>query len=315
MRVIVAGGSGFLGRALVAALIGRGDDVIVLTRSPRTATDAPSGAGGSLRDVEWHPMDDAARGASGWMTAVDGADAIVNLTGASIGEGRWTKARKAELRDSRTRPTRKLVDAVRAAARRPAVFVQAAGVGIYGTSSNTVIDESFPPGDDFLAQLGITWEAEAQPAAALGCRLVILRSGVVLGRNASAVAKMAMPFRFFVGGPVASGQQYLSWIHLDDWVSLVIWTLDTPAVNGVINATSPEPVTNAEFSRAMGRALRRPSWFPVPAPILRLLFGEMAETVLIRGQRAVPKRARELGFRFSHPGIGDAMRDIFRRRR
>jgi len=309
MRVVVAGGSGFLGGHLVSALAERGDEVVVLTR--RAPRPIHSRGFGSIRDVEWHPADPREGDTPFWQTMVDGAGAVINLTGASIGDGRWTKTRKATLRDSRVVPTRRLIDAVRQASNRPAVFLQSAGVGIYGTETEGAVDETFPPADDFLGRLGVEWEAQAQPAAALGCRLVVLRNGVVLGRDGGAIAKMAMPFRFFVGGRVATGRQYLSWIHRDDWVALVLWALDTPTVSGIVNATSPQPVTNAEFSRALGQALGRPSWMPVPALVLRLLFGEMADTVLIKGQRAVPRRALDLGFRFRHPEIREAMWSVF----
>jgi uncharacterized protein (TIGR01777 family) len=300
MKIVIAGGTGFLGQALARRLEDAGHDVVVLTRD---ATRARPGVAGRL--VTWDP--DTPVGA--WTAEIDGADAIVNLAGADLAERRWTDDRKAELRESRISSTRSLVTAARGAARRPAVFLQASAIGFYGTDdTGREIDESFPPGNDFLARLCVAWEAEAHPAAALGCRLVIMRNGVVLAPDGGAGRKLRRPFKLFVGGPIASGQQYVSWIHRDDWVAMAAWALANADVSGVVNATSPNAVTNEELSRAMGRALRRPSWLRVPGFALRALVGEMAGPALIRGQRVVPRRAVELGFRFARPEIDDGVR-------
>jgi hypothetical protein len=303
MKIVLAGGSGSLGRALVERLAAEDHGVVVLSR--RTS-GPPLPAG--VRRVAWVPDGTAGE----WARDLAGADAIINLTGAGIADARWTRARKAELRSSRVLPTRSLVTAIRNAATRPAVFIQHCAVGYYGMDTGTQeLDESYPPGDDFLSELAVAWEAEALPVANLGCRLVTTRTGVVLMADAGALPQMARPFRFFVGGPVASGRQYLSWIHLEDWVGLMVWLLRTPTVSGVVNVTAPQPVTNAEFSRAIGRALRRPSWAPVPAFVLRLLFGELAD-VLITGQRVIPRRAVDGGYTFRHPEIGEALIDLLR---
>jgi uncharacterized protein (TIGR01777 family) len=194
------------------------------------------------------------------------------------------------------------------------VFIQHCAVGYYGSSlSDRILDESAPAADDFFGRLASAWEAEARPIADLGLRLVIVRAGVVLERGGGALPKMLMPFRFLVGGPVASGRQYLSWIHVGDWVRLMCWAIDTPSVSGPINATAPNPVTNREFSSALGRAVHRPSWAPVPALVLRVLFGEMAEAALINGQRVVPRRAGELGFTFEYPTIDAALSELIGR--
>lgn len=299
MRIVIAGGSGFLGRPLAAHLSARGHDVVTLTRGGATPSSGPA------RSVAWTP-DGRATGA--WPAALDGADVVINLAGAGIADKRWTTSRKEELRSSRILSTRSLVAAIRGAAKKPAVFVQGSAVGYYGTPKGEPRDESFPPGSDFLATLAVDWEAEARPAEALGCRVVLVRSGVVLARDGGAVKKMRLPFLFFVGGPIGSGRQYLSWIHRDDWIALVAWIIDTPGAQGAMNATSPNPVTNFEFSRALGRALHRPSWLPVPGLALRALVGQAADVALLRGQRVVPKRALELGFVFTYPEIGLAMR-------
>jgi uncharacterized protein (TIGR01777 family) len=294
MKIVIAGGSGFLGRALAEHLVGRRHDVVILTRSGHV-----SRATGS-RPVIWDP--DGTAGTA-WAREIDGANAIVNLAGAGIADKRWSRRRKDELRDSRVKSTRSLAAAVRAASAKPSVFVQVSGVGFYGNAGDEAIDESFPPGDDFLAQLCVAWEAQAHPVTALGCRLVIVRNGIVLARSGGALKKLMPPFQFFVGGPIATGRQYVSWIHRDDWVALITWALETSSVSGVVNGTAPNPVTNAEFSRAIGHALHRPSWLPVPAIALRIMVGQLADHGLITGQRVVPKHALAQGFAFKYPEI------------
>ena len=306
MKIVIAGGTGTLGRELTKALMADGHSVVALTRTPESEP-----AAGGARQVGWTPDGTA----GDWANELADAHAVVNLAAAGIADARWTARRKAVLRSSRVLSTRSLVAAIRGLSTRPAVFVQQGGVGFYGTAAgDRELDESFPPGDDFMGRVAVAWEAEALPAGALGCRLVILRTGVVLIAGEGALGRMITPFKWFVGGPVASGRQYLSWIHLEDWIRLLRWALTTPEVSGVINATAPQPVTNAEFSKALGRAVRRPSWVPVPGFLLRLLFGEVADAVLIRGQRVVPRRAQELGFTFTHPEIGEALADAVRRR-
>jgi len=302
MKVVIAGGTGFLGRALVDHLAAHGHEVISLSRSG--PAPGPSGS----RRVDWQP--DGTPGP--WAREVESADAIVNLAGAGIADRRWSAARKEELRVSRVLSTRSLVSAVRAAAKKPATFIQGSAVGFYGVSGDQAIDESFPPGDDFLGSTCVIWEAEAHPVEALGCRLVRIRTGIVLAKDGGALPQMAMPFRFFVGGPIASGRQFMSWIHRDDWLHLVRWALETPTVSGVFNATAPNPATNAEFSKALGRALHRPSWLPVPGFALRILFGEFATHGLVGGQRVVPKRALDAGFSFIYPDLGDALTSALR---
>ena len=307
MRIVIAGGSGFLGQRLASALADDGHAVTVLTRGDPGLRDARISA------VTWTPDGTApARDspAGAWTREVDAADAIVNLAGAGIADRRWTHRRKALLHASRTASTRSLVAAVAAAAPRSRVFLSGSAVGYYGNTGEATIDESSPPGTDFLARLCVDWEADAH--AVSGCRLVIMRTGVVLARGEGVLAKLVPPFLLFGGGPIASGRQWMSWIHADDWVSMMRWAIETPAVTGPINGTAPNPARNADFSRALGRALHRQSWLPMPAAILRILVGEIADVALAAGQRVLPVQATRLGVSFTHPDLDAALAAAFR---
>jgi uncharacterized protein len=299
MTVVIAGGTGFLGTALATALRADGHRVRVLTRRPR-----------HIDDVAWNPNPDAT-GVQPWTTAIDGSDAVINLAGESIAGTRWSKARKAAIRDSRMRATGALILAIRDLQRRPPIFISASAVGFYGNRGDEVLTEESSRGNDFLADVCRDWERIAMEAATVS-RVVRLRTGVVLGKGGGALPPMALPFRFLVGGPVGSGTQYLSWIHIDDWVAMVRWALQTDAVSGAINATAPAPVTNAEFARTLGRALHRPSFMRTPAFALRLLLGaEMAEALVLGGQRVLPARAEAMGFAFKHGALESALRAVY----
>jgi uncharacterized protein (TIGR01777 family) len=297
VRILVAGGSGFLGQALVQRLRRGGHDVGILTRRARP---------GAADHIVWTPDGTAGE----WHRAVDGADAIVNLAGEGIADARWTNARKQALRESRILSTRSLVSAMRAATTRPHVFVSASGIGYYGDRGAALVTEDTPAGADFLATLCVEWEREAQAASDL-TRVAMLRSGLVLHASGGALGRMLLPFRLGIGGRLGSGAQYLPWIHRDDWTHMVEWMLQTSSVEGAMNVTAPQPVTNAEFTRTLGRALRRPTVLPVPAAALRLVFGELADT-LLTGQRAIPQRGERLGFRFQYANIDDALQQLLR---
>jgi uncharacterized protein len=295
MHVVVAGGSGFLGRALVARL--RNDRTVkVLTRQPRP---------GEPDDVPWAP--DGTAGS--WAHVIEGAQAIVNLAGEGIADRRWTDARKAALRTSRLDATRSLVAAIDAASTPPAILVSASGVGYYGFRGDEVLDEQAPPGTDFLAKLCVEWEAAAR-AASGRTKVAVVRSGLVLDPSGGALKRMLLPFKLGVGGPIGSGRQYFPWIHRADWVGLVAWLVDRTPTDR-FNATAPETVTNGEFARALGRALHRPAVLPVPAFALRLALGELSDA-LLTGQRPIPAHAQALGFTFNFPTIEGALRDLFR---
>ena len=301
MSIVIAGGSGFLGSALARALATDGHDVTILTR--RTGTTAP--AQPRISSLSWTP--DGTVGP--WAHAINGAAAVVNLAGESIAARRWSDAQKQKLRDSRLLATRSLTAAVRQVARPPAAFISGSAVGYYGDRGEETLTEASPPGSDFLARLGIEWEAAAKEVASL-TRVALVRTGIVLDRKGGALPKMLPPFQMFVGGPLGSGTQYMPWIHKDDWVRLVAWMVAADGARGAVNATSPSPVTNAEFSKALGRALKRPSLLPAPAFALRIALGEMADALLLSGQRALPVRATDLGFSFRYSNIDEALASV-----
>ena len=292
MQVIIAGGSGLLGSALARALRADGHAVAALTRTPRAAGD-----------IAWDPELPGE-----WRAAIGSADAVVNLAGEPIAGRRWTAARKRAILDSRLRATRALAVAI-AGSNRPPVFISGSAVGVYGPHGDETVTEATPPGSDFLAEVCRAWEHEADAVAGRS-RVVLLRTGVVLAREGGALPQMALPFSFFAGGPIASGQQYVPWIHIDDWVAMTAWAVMTAAVRGPLNVTAPHPVTNRELSGALGRALHRPSLLPAPAVALRLALGEMADAV-VNGQRVLPAKALALGFEFRYPTLDAALRALY----
>jgi uncharacterized protein len=298
MRIVIAGGTGFLGGALTAALRADGHDVVVLTR--QTATLPPGLA-------SWTP--DGTAGA--WARVVDGADAVINLAGAPLDEKRWTEPRKRVLVESRVLATRSLATAIAAAGRPPALFLSSSAVGYYGPRGEEAVTESDAAGADFLARLVVQWEAEATTATS-GTRVVLLRSGIVLAPDGGALARMLLPFRIGLGGPFGNGRQYMSWIHRQDWIDLVRWLLTSDA-RGPINATAPAPEPNEAFAATLGRVLRRPHLLRAPPFALRLALGEMADAALLAGQRVLPARAQALGFRFQWPALEPALRDLLGR--
>ncbi len=298
MRVLITGGTGFLGRALAARLQEAGYEVIVLSRRPEQARLPPG-----VQATRWD-----GRTATGWAHLADGAFALINLAGESIGQ-RWTAATKQRIRESRLNAGRAVVEAIAAARTKPQVLLQASAVGYYGPRGDERLTEEDPPGNDFLARLAVDWEASTQPVEAMGVRRVILRTGLVLERDGGALARLLLPFRLFVGGPLGNGRQGWSWIHRADWVEAVKFLMERPDARGPYNLTAPQPVSNAEFSRILGRVLGRPSWLPVPAIALRLVFGEGAD-FLLTGQFVLPQRLLKAGFTFRYPDLESALRAI-----
>lgn len=305
MRIVLAGATGFLGKPLTTRLVTAGHAVTVLTRRPAVPpASGPEGPPPRVQVIEWQP--DGTAGP--WASVVDGADAVVNLSGAPLAPRRWTPGRKRVLIDSRVLPNRSLVAAIAAAKTRPRLLVSASGAGYYGDCGDRTITEEAPPGDDFLGRLALEWEGAANAAHSLGTRVVTVRTGLVLGQGGGVLAPMLPPFKLGLGGPFGNGQQYWPWVHLDDWLALVEFTLAQPALDGPFNNSAPEPATNEEVSRTLARVLHRPSVFRVPAFVLRLAMGEMADGLLLSGQRAVPARALSMGFRFRYESLEAALR-------
>ncbi|MBC8159703.1 MAG: TIGR01777 family protein [Roseiflexaceae bacterium] len=302
-RIVVTGATGLIGRGLCAALIGRGDQVVVFSRNPGAARDKVAGA---AEYVAWDAAEDGA-----WASALDGADAVVNLGASSLFEQRWTDAFKREIRDSRVIGTRGIVGAIGRATRKPAVLVNASAVGIYGNRVHERLDESSSLGHDFLANVCREWEAEATKAAPLGTRVVLLRTGIVLDPGEGALKQLMLPFQFGIGGPVLPGTQWISWIHRADEVDLILQSLDDPGISGPLNATAPNPQTNAQFSRVLGVAMGRPSWIPVPGFAVRAVIGGASETVT-NGQYVLPAKALAHGYRFRFENSEAALRDLLR---
>jgi hypothetical protein len=300
MNTLVTGGTGFIGRRLVAALRARGNAVTVLSRD---AVRARSLLGDQVECLDWDP----AQAEGPWEKALARADGVVNLAGEPVLARHWNDAVKTRIRESRVQGTRHLVEAMARAGARPRVLVNASGVDYYGDTGDTAVDEGAPPGDTFLARVCVAWEAEAQRAAALGVREVRLRTGVVLGEAGGALAQMERAFRLFVGGAVGGGRQWLPWIHLDDVVGVILRALDDEAVTGPVNVVAPEPVRMLALAREVGRALRRPSWAPVPAFALRIVLGEAA-SVLVQSKRVLPGVLRRLGFAYRYTDLAEALR-------
>ncbi len=299
--VVVTGGTGLIGRHLVAALRARGVPVVVFTRRPDAQPPRP---GVSFRG--WTPQQPEAL-----QAGLRHARAVFNLVGANISQGRWTARRKAELYHSRVEAGRALAQAIAGlpAAQRPAVFLQMSAVGYYGDQGDRILTEDAQPGNDFLARLCVDWEASAAAVAEAGVRYVVLRTGVVLARDGGALPLMVRPIRWFVGGPLAGGRFYLPWIHIADQVAAMLFLMETSEAQGAFNVTAPEPVPQAVFVRTAARLLHRPAWLPAPRWALRLALGELA-AALTTSLRAVPARLQALGFSFRYPSLDLALQDL-----
>lgn len=300
MKVLVTGATGLIGSALCDALYARGDDVVGLTREPsRARSDNPR--------VSWHKWEPMLERPD--PAAFDGVDGVVHLLGERIDQ-RWTEEAKRKIMESRRTGTHNLVQGIEALERKPKVLVSQAAIGYYGDRGAEEVEESDGPGDGFDSEVVQAWEQAAHEIDGSGVRLVVLRTGHVLTPRGGFLKELLTPFKLGVGGPLAGGDQYVSWIHVEDEVGLIIWALDNEKVSGAINATAPEPVTNKEFSKALGRAVNRPAIMPVPGLVLDLKFGREFGQVLRGGQRVMPRRAVELGYEFKHPQLDAALDDL-----
>ncbi|MCJ7659907.1 MAG: TIGR01777 family oxidoreductase [Anaerolineales bacterium] len=304
MRIIITGGSGLIGLALTRSFVKDEHDVILLSRNPKRVSELPSGA----RVVQW----DGAT-ADGWSELVEGADAIINLAGENIaGEGffpdRWTEERKRRIRTSRLNAGKAVTHAIQTAEHKPGVVVQASAIGYYGPSEDLVVTEDNPPGDDFMAEVCQDWENSTAGVEELGVRRVVTRGSIALSSEGGAFTRLLFPFKLYAGGPLGSGEQYISWIHMADQVGAIRYLIDNQAARGVFNLSSPNPVTNKEFAQTIGKVMRRPSFIPVPEFAFRTMFGEVS-TVVVDGQRVHPKRLQEIGYQFKFPELEPAVRE------
>lgn len=298
MKIVLTGGTGFIGYSLQNSLIQQGHELIVLSRRPVQDSNP------SVRYVLWEPT----RG-NEWELSLRGADACVNLAGEPIAAKRWTKAQKLKIIESRCDATHALAHAIQKLEKKPKVLINASAVGWYGPRGDEIITEEQRPGTDFLAQTCKAWETHAVRAEDFGLRVVRLRIGIVLEKGGGALQKMIPPFQFFIGGPLGDGRQWMSWIHREDVVGLILWALENSKVSGPLNATAPNPVTMKEFADTLGKVMGRPSFAAVPGFVLKTLLGEMSD-LLLKGQRVVPEKALRLGYQFKYPSLEPALRAI-----
>jgi uncharacterized protein len=304
MKVAITGATGLVGSLLVKRLHAKDHQIVVLTRNITFAQKVfPSEAFPNVEIVAYTP-----KTSGSWQSVIASCDGVVNLAGEPIGEGRWTPERKQEILNSRKLGTQKIVEAIANANPKPTVLINASAIGYYGTSETANFDETSISGNDFLAQVCQAWEAEARKVKDVGVRLVILRFGIVLG-NGGALGKMIPPFKMFAGGPIGSGRQWFSWIHVDDLVSLILEALTKPEIEGVYNGTAPNPVRMADLSQTLGKVMNRPSWLPVPGFAIEALLGDGAMVVL-EGQQVLPKRTLETGFEYKYPNLQSALTQI-----
>jgi uncharacterized protein (TIGR01777 family) len=319
MKVLITGATGLVGTALIKSLVADGHSVCRMVRresaAPKKGTrkkdpNSPSN-NPQIVDVPWDPEASDGLSLADSQGTIAGAEAVVNLAGASVAEGKWTQQRKMVLRASRVKTTMALVNALAKLKARPKVLVSASAVGFYGNRGDETLTEESTPGQGFLPKVSLDWEAEARKAEALGMRVVLTRFGIILAKQGGALPQMMKPFKFFVGGKLGSGRQWMSWVTLDDVIGAIRWALENDSVSGVINVVSPKPLRNVEFTQELARALHRPAMFTAPAFALRMAMGqEMADEMLLTSERVVPNRLKQLGFGFQHETLPDALASI-----
>jgi uncharacterized protein (TIGR01777 family) len=302
MKVIITGATGFIGRALCRKLLEAGYHVVALSRN---ADGGRKILGGGVVVKEWD-----GKSSRGWKELANGAYAIINLAGENISTGRWTQKKKQRILRSRLDAGKAVVEAVAEAQEKPRVVIQSSGIGYYGSTSDQMVDESSLPGKGFLVDVAQEWEASTKKVESWDIRHVVIRTGVVLGREGGALPRLLTPFRFFVGGPLGSGKQWFPWIHLEDEVGAIRFLMEKEDLSGPFNLCAPEPVVMKHFCRTLGKVMGRPSWLPIPEFMLHLLFGQIAKEVLLSGQRAVPRRIIEDGYQFKYSSLRPALQEI-----
>ena len=303
MRVVITGGTGLIGSEVARDLGSAGHEIVILTRNPTKAA-LPASTLPNMRAVQWD-----GRTATGWANLIDGDTAIVHLAGESIASGRWSGSKKRRIRESRVESGKAVLAAIKQASEKPRVLLQGSAVGYYGPHGDEVVTESDPPGNDFLADVCVEWEDSTAEAESLGVRRALLRTGIVLSQKGGALPKMALPFRLMAGGPLGRGRQWVPWIHIADEVGAIRFLLEREDARGPFNLTAPRPLTNRDFSSALGKALHRPAFAPAPGIAIRAVLGEMAD-MLLQGQRAVPHRLMEMGYAFRYPEALHALRNL-----
>ena len=299
MKLVITGATGFIGSLLTDRLWDQMHSLVLLSRKPPAEVN--------VTKKDWLAWEPGIGGA--WEKTIDGADGIINLAGEPIAAKRWSETQKEKLRSSRIDSTRSLIEAIGKAKIRPKFMISASAVGYYGAHGDEMVTEATGPGADFLAGLCVAWEQEALKAESFGVRVALVRTGIVLDKGKGALAKMVPPFKMFVGGPLGSGAQWMPWVHIADEIGLILFLIENEKARGAFNSVAPNPVTNEIFSRTLGSVLGRPSWASVPAGVLSLLTGEMAD-MLLAGQRAVPQAALDLGYSFKYPNLADALRSL-----
>lgn len=301
MRVVIFGGSGFIGKHLIPKLISSGHKVTLVSRHPESVeTNVQQG----VKIQGWNPQENL-------IAALEGIDTIVNLAGESIGAGRWTASRKEEILSSRIDTTKTIVTVLKNLSKKPSVLLNSSAVGYYGNTHDDDVIENHPAGKDFLADVCVQWENEARKAEQFGIRVVLPRTGIILAGDGGALQRMVLPFRLFVGGPLGSGRQWFPWIHIDDEIAAMIHAIENSSLSGPVNFAAPQPITMTQFCSALGKAMHRPSWAPVPSFVLKIILGEMAEALVLGGQKVDTKKLVESGFRFSYDKIENALGKIF----
>ncbi len=303
MRIMISGATGFIGKHLCAELLSKGDQVTALSRDPHKAQRI---LGKEVECLQWDGQT-----TNGWQEAVEGTEVLINLAGENLSGQYWTDRFKQKILESRVNAGKAMVEAVERAKNKPNILIQASGIGIYGSRGEEMLDETSEPGSGFIAEVVKQWESSVEKLEEYNIRCVFLRSGVVLGRGEGMLDKISIPFKLFIGGFPGTGRHWFSWIHIKDQVTIIRFLIKHQQLTGLFNVAAPNPVRFREFTNQLGKVLHRPSWIPVPSPVIKLTLGEMADEMVFASQRAYPKRLEEAGYQFLFPTLKDALQDLY----